>query len=658
MSTLKTKMGTAAAVLALVAATVTVVGPAASAAGPPGVTPSTVTLTQAEGTSAVVAKTVQTPAIPPKPDVLILADTTGSMGSTLAGLRSDLTSLVTQVLAAQPDSQFGVSEYKDREFCSSDPFAFQLDQSVTASTPAVQAAVNGLSASGGCDTPESQLTALWTIATNPASAGWRTASTRIVAWFGDSSGHDPSFGHSLADVTTALAAQGIKVIAVPIVTSSGNGLDSTGQATAITAATGGNLVASSAPADVANAILTGLQNLPVTVQPSATGCDPNLTLSWNPPSITVTSGDVANFDETIAVNAGASPGTTLSCTVDFLLNGASGGPAFTETITVTVPKHDAVLTVNPASSDFNDPGTVSGTLTDASTSAPISGQSVTFSLNGTESCTGTTAANGLASCTVTPGEAAGSYPLTASFAGDAQHNSATGTATYVVTLEETTLTYTGPTVLAQNGATLTALLQEDGTTPIGGRTVTISLGDGTTTQSCTGTTNGGGVVSCVISPITVALGLHDTITANFAGDAFYLPSSATANAVVFAFPATGDFVVGDQTATGNVDFWGAQWAKNNKFLSGQPAPASFKGFANLTSQPPACGVGWSTNPGNSPPPPATVPAFMGVIVASSTSQSGSTISGNTFHIVVVQTNPGYQGNPGHEGTGTVVATYC
>src|SRR6476661_416635 len=150
---MKPKTGAAGAVLALLAATLTVaVQTPAAAVAPPGVSPSTVTLTLPEGTSTVVAKAVQTPAIPPKPDVLILADTTGSMGSTLAGLRSDLTSLVTQVLAAQPDSQFGVSEYKDREFCSSDPFAFQLDQSVTASTPAVQAAVNGLSASGGCDT--------------------------------------------------------------------------------------------------------------------------------------------------------------------------------------------------------------------------------------------------------------------------------------------------------------------------------------------------------------------------------------------------------------------------------------------------------------------------------------------------------------------------
>jgi hypothetical protein len=49
---------------------------------------------------------------------------------------------------------------------------------------------------------------------------------------------------------------------------------------------------------------------------------------------------------------------------------------------------------------------------------------------------------------------------------------------------------------------------------------------------------------------------------------------------------------------------------------------------------------------------------MGVIATSSTTQSGRQISGNTPHIVVVRTNPGYDGNPGHAGTGRVVAQYC
>ena len=49
---------------------------------------------------------------------------------------------------------------------------------------------------------------------------------------------------------------------------------------------------------------------------------------------------------------------------------------------------------------------------------------------------------------------------------------------------------------------------------------------------------------------------------------------------------------------------------------------------------------------------------MGVLVASTATKSGSTISGNTVKIVVVKTDPGYSTNPGHDGTGTYVATYC
>ncbi len=47
-----------------------------------------------------------------------------------------------------------------------------------------------------------------------------------------------------------------------------------------------------------------------------------------------------------------------------------------------------------------------------------------------------------------------------------------------------------------------------------------------------------------------------------------------------------------------------------------------------------------------------------MIVTSSSTKSGSQISGNTVHVVVVKTNAGYDSNPGHAGTGTVVATIC
>ena len=92
-------------------------------------------------------------------------------------------------------------------------------------------------------------------------------------------------------------------------------------------------------------------------------------------------------------------------------------------------------------------------------------------------------------------------------------------------------------------------------------------------------------------------------------------------------------------------------------MSGGLAPAAFKGY-ELSNLAPACGQTWTTRPGNSPHPPATVGNTMGVIVASHITQKGSTISGNILHIVVVRTDPGYGPNPGHAGMGTIIAQIC
>ena len=49
---------------------------------------------------------------------------------------------------------------------------------------------------------------------------------------------------------------------------------------------------------------------------------------------------------------------------------------------------------------------------------------------------------------------------------------------------------------------------------------------------------------------------------------------------------------------------------------------------------------------------------MVVVVSSNITQSGSTISGNVTQVIVVRTNPGYDPNPGHAGTGTVLQVLC
>ena len=93
---------------------------------------------------------------------------------------------------------------------------------MTASIPAAQTAIDGWTVGNGCDVPEAQFNALNTLATDPA-VGFRADSTRIIVWFGDASGHDPSGGHTLTDAIDALVAADIKVIAVPVVSGSGTG---------------------------------------------------------------------------------------------------------------------------------------------------------------------------------------------------------------------------------------------------------------------------------------------------------------------------------------------------------------------------------------------------------------------------------------------------
>jgi len=132
---------------------------------------------------------------------------------------------------------------------------------------------------------------------------------------------------------------------------------------------------------------------------------------------------------------------------------------------------------------------------------------------------------------------------------------------------------------------------------------------------------------------------------------------------VFAFPSRGDFVLGNNSVaaagpTTSLTWWSSDWSFLNS-LSGGAAPVSFKGFAGGgLSSPPACGDTWTTAGGNSPPPVGTIPSYMGVLVSNSVAKSGTTISGKVKKIVVIKTDAGYSPNPGHNGTGKFVATYC
>jgi uncharacterized repeat protein (TIGR01451 family) len=128
---------------------------------------------------------------------------------------------------------------------------------------------------------------------------------------------------------------------------------------------------------------------------------------------------------------------------------------------------------------------------------------------------------------------------------------------------------------------------------------------------------------------------------------------------MYEFPVGGAFVVGAGVENGvgsSVTFWGSRWNRANGF--GQGRVDSFKGFQNGGLAGLTCGDTWTSLPGNSTPPPETVPAYMRVVVSTSISKQGSVITGDVAKIVIVRTDPGYDGNPGHPGTGEVVGVVC
>ncbi|KGN36345.1 vWA domain-containing protein [Knoellia subterranea] len=298
-----------------------------------GVSPSTVDQSVDPGTTIHVTKTVSTPEIPPKPDIVLVVDSTGSMDSAINNVKAAMTSIVGDVQTAQPEAQFAVVDYKD-EGDGAGVFTRRTDLTPTPAT--AQAAINAVSASGGGDTPEAQLNALWQIGNGGDQISFRPGSSRIVVWFGDASGHDPSLGHSLADATTSLTDVSARVIAINVDSGSGDGLNATGQATSITGATGGTFMPNVDPSGVSTAILDGLSNLPAEVTANTT-CDTGLSVAFTPSlPQTVPSGTDVVLDEAITVAADAPQGSTLTCTTTFLINGAEAGDEFVQTVNIKV----------------------------------------------------------------------------------------------------------------------------------------------------------------------------------------------------------------------------------------------------------------------------------------------------------------------------------
>jgi hypothetical protein len=195
------------------------------------------------------------------------------------------------------------------------------------------------------------------------------------------------------------------------------------------------------------------------------------------------------------------------------------------------------------------------------------------------------------------------------------------------------------------------------TAKLAGHVITFAING----QAYTATTDATGLATVAGSP-SISIG---TMTVSFAGDALYLPSSATAT---IAGTSGGDhsppppppptwipggfFAVGPGATLGSqVTFWSSQWPVKNG-----GGPSAFKGWVT-TPTVPSCGQRWSSSPGNSGKSPLSLPALIPVVVTSAVTKTGNVIQGGTTHIVLVKVTS-YGPAPGKSGGGQVVATIC
>lgn len=286
---------------------------------------------------------------------------------------------------------------------------------------------------------------------------------------------------------------------------------------------------------------TAVNGQPLTLTGSLTTNVPSTNTALPTKVVTFTIGSGSSAQTCSAVTDASG---NVSCTIPVVnqpttavtITSSFTGDVYDTSSTVNTPAtvtEPTTLTVNTATSDYSDAVSVSGVLKDSVTNAPISGEPVTLQLNGAESCTATTDPTGTATCSITPGEPTGTYALTGAFPGDTtlplQLTGSNGTANFVVTLEETALTYTGPLV-AQNGQPLTVsgvLTTDSGSAGVAGRAVTFTLGSGSSAQTCIGSTSSTGAVSCVINVSGQPQG-PIPVTDTFAGDTYYQTASASA----------------------------------------------------------------------------------------------------------------------------------
>ncbi len=172
-------------------------------------------------------------------DVAFVVDTTGSMSPEINGIRSALAgTLLSQLQTAIPSVGMAIVSHKDD---SDGRQLVEVFQTITPTLSLAQSAAGRLTASGGGDTPEGQVAAMFHVLTGDAvtavpahtpAAGttggvdFRPGAVPVVVLVTDASWHDPAGGVSNSRLRGAFAAANAKFVSLTSDPDSTNEADS------------------------------------------------------------------------------------------------------------------------------------------------------------------------------------------------------------------------------------------------------------------------------------------------------------------------------------------------------------------------------------------------------------------------------------------------
>jgi len=98
-------------------------------------TPSSLSLTLSPGASWKTSQTLHLDSLPPKADIVLAVDTTGSMGTAIADAKADAIKIVNRVKSSIPGARFAVVDFKDypiSPFGSPSDYPYELVSGLTA----------------------------------------------------------------------------------------------------------------------------------------------------------------------------------------------------------------------------------------------------------------------------------------------------------------------------------------------------------------------------------------------------------------------------------------------------------------------------------------------------------------------------------------------